>query len=74
MEDCDKWNYILGDIQSVSGKYLLPFRSKCFPLVCPIYKADKYEIRKILQILFSFSMLVNLGLCAKSVKLKYVRI
>jgi hypothetical protein len=43
---------------------------KYFPLVCPIYKPDKYEIRKILQILFSFSMLVNLGLCVKSVKWK----
>ena len=47
---------------------------KYFPLACPINKADDYEIRKILLILISFSMAVNLCLCGKSVKWKYLRI
>jgi hypothetical protein len=74
MEDCDKWNYILGDIKSVSGKHSEPFSSKCCSVACSIYEADDYKIRKILQVLIAFSMAVSLGLCAKSIKWKYVRI
>jgi hypothetical protein len=62
MQDCDKQSYICGEIQSIFGEHLQPFKSECVPFACPIYKADDYEVRKTV-ILISFCMGVTLVLC-----------